>query len=221
MHLILLLMSAILAAAGVAMLRYAVPMEDVAGAALFTSGVVAIVGALTLAGLAAAVRSLGQIAERLHIQPLPVPPVAAVEREDPAPRPARTAPPAPSAARPSLFGWLGGGSSSTPARTAPAAPSSKPEAQPATPPPVDLAPLTRIPDVTPPPPPPQQQQVRAPLKPAPGPNSAATTVYRSGVIDGMAYSLFMDGSIEAELPTGRVKFATIDELQNYLVSKKS
>jgi len=221
MHLILLLMSAILAAAGVAMLRYAVPMEDVAGAALFTSGVVAIVGALTLAGLAVAVRSLGQIAERLHIQPLPVPPVASVEREDPAPRPARTAPAAPSAARSSLFGWLGGGSSPTATRTAPAAPAVKAEVQPATPPPVDLAPLTRIPDVTPPPPPPQQQQVRAPLKPAPSPNSAATTVYRSGVIDGMAYSLFMDGSIEAELPTGRVKFATIDELQNYLVSKKS
>ena len=224
MHLILLLMSAILAAAGVAMLRYAVPMEDVAGAALFTSGVVAIVGALTLAGLAVAVRSLGQIAERLHIQPLPVPPVAAVEREDPAPRPARTAPPAPQAARSSLFGWLGGGSAPAPTRTVPAAPSVKAEPQPAAPPPIDLAPLTRIPDVTPPPPPsppPPQQQLRAPLKPAPSANSAATTVYRSGVIDGMAYSLFMDGSIEAELPTGRVKFATIDELQNYLVSKKS
>ena len=41
MHLILLLIGAVLAAAGVAMLRYAVPVEDVAGAALFTSGVVA------------------------------------------------------------------------------------------------------------------------------------------------------------------------------------
>src|SRR5205085_3244200 len=121
MQRIRLLMSAILAADGVAMLRYAVPMEDVAGAALFTSGVVAIVGALILAGLAAAVRSLGQIAERLHIQPLPVPPVAAIEREDPAPRAARTATAAPSAARGSLLGWLGGGRSSTPARAVPTA----------------------------------------------------------------------------------------------------
>jgi hypothetical protein len=55
---------------------------------------------------------------------------------------------------------------------------------------------------------------------APPENAASATVYRSGVIDGMAYSLFMDGSIEAELPTGRVKFATIDELQQYLVSRK-
>jgi len=214
MHLILLLMSAILAAAGVAMLRYAVPVEDVAGAALFTSGVVAIVGALILAGLAAAVRNLGQIAERLHIQPLPVPPVAAVEREDPAPRPVRTAPPAQGAARSSLLGWLGRGSAPEPVRATSAAPSLKPEAQPAAPPPVDLAPLTRIPEVPPPP-------LRAPPRPAAAPNSPATTVYRSGVIDGMAYSLFMDGSIEAELPTGRVKFATIDELQKYLVSRKA
>jgi hypothetical protein len=214
MHLILLLMSAVLAAAGVAMLRYAVPVEDVAGAALFTSGVVAIVGALILAGLAAAVRNLGQIAERLHIQPLPVPPVAAVEREDPAPRPVRTAPPAQGAARSSLLGWLGRGSAPEPVRATPAAPSLKPEAQPAAPPPVDLAPLTRIPEVPPPP-------LRAPPRPAAAPNSPATTVYRSGVIDGMAYSLFMDGSIEAELPTGRVKFATIDELQKYLLSRKS
>jgi hypothetical protein len=50
--------------------------------------------------------------------------------------------------------------------------------------------------------------------------TASTTVYRSGVIDGMAYSLFMDGSIEAELPDGRVKFGTIDELQKYLMSRR-
>ena len=89
--------------------------------------------------------------------------------------------------------------------------------QPATQPPADLAPLTRIPDVSPPPPPPPP--LRTPPKPAPV-NTPATTVYRSGVIDGMAYSLFMDGSIEAELPDGRVKFGTIDELQKYLMSRR-
>ena len=56
-------------------------------------------------------------------------------------------------------------------------------------------------------------------RPATKPNGAPeTTVYKSGVIDGMAYSLFMDGSIEAELPQGRVKFASIDELQKYLTT---
>jgi hypothetical protein len=60
----------------------------------------------------------------------------------------------------------------------------------------------------------------APRSGAPQNGTAATTVYRSGVIDGMAYSLFMDGSIEAELPTGKVRFGTIDELQKYLVSRR-
>ena len=52
------------------------------------------------------------------------------------------------------------------------------------------------------------------------PNGAANTVYRSGVIDGMAYTLFMDGSIQAELPHGMVKFASVDELQKYLLEKR-
>ena len=216
MHLLLLLLAAVLAAAGAAMLRYAVPVEDVAGAALFTSGVMAVVGALILAALAAAVRSLARIAERLNIQPLPLPPVAAVGREDPAPRPVRTAPPAPSAARSSLLGWLSRGAPApTPATRA--TPPLKGEAEPAAPP-VDLAPLARLPEPAPaaPVPPPAVRPA-----PKPGPSGPAATVYRSGVIDGMAYSLFMDGSIEAELPTGKVRFATIDELQDYLVSKRA
>ena len=45
--------------------------------------------------------------------------------------------------------------------------------------------------------------VRPPARPAAAPNGTpANTVYRSGVIDGMAYTLFMDGSIQAELPQG-------------------
>ena len=36
----------------------------------------------------------------------------------------------------------------------------------------------------------------------------------------MAYTLFMDGSIEAELPQGTVKFTTIDELQKYLLGNR-
>ena len=46
------------------------------------------------------------------------------------------------------------------------------------------------------------------------------TVYKSGVIDGMAYTLFMDGAIEAELPQGRVRFASVDELQRYLTTRE-
>jgi hypothetical protein len=61
----------------------------------------------------------------------------------------------------------------------------------------------------------------APPRPArPAANgSPETTVYKSGVIDDMAYTLFMDGSIEAELPQGKVKFASVDELQKYLTTR--
>lgn len=41
-------------------------------------------------------------------------------------------------------------------------------------------------------------------------------VLKSGVVDGMAYTLYVDGSIEAQLPLGTLRFASIDELRNYL-----
>lgn len=42
------------------------------------------------------------------------------------------------------------------------------------------------------------------------------TVLKSGVVDGMAYSLFSDGSIEAQMPEGMMRFASIDELRAHL-----
>jgi hypothetical protein len=42
------------------------------------------------------------------------------------------------------------------------------------------------------------------------------TILKSGVIEGMAYTLYSDGSIEAELPQGVMRFATIEELRNHL-----
>ena len=38
----------------------------------------------------------------------------------------------------------------------------------------------------------------------------AVTVLKSGVVDGMAYSLYSDGSIEAQMPEGMMRFASID-----------
>lgn len=219
MHLVLLVVGAMMAVAGALLVRSAVPIEDVAQAAWVTGGIVAIVGGIIVAALAAAVRNLGRIAERLDIQPLPLAPVAAVGREDPAPRAVR--PPAPPAG-PSLLGWLGGRS------PAPVVHGKAPPAA-AEPAPVDLGPLAQIPEPSRAPPPPPVPAVRplprsatSPAAPQNGsPTSASAAVYRSGVIDGMAYTLFMDGSIAAELPQGRVKFATIDELQAYLTGKES
>jgi hypothetical protein len=46
------------------------------------------------------------------------------------------------------------------------------------------------------------------------PRSAA--ILKSGVVDGMGYTLYVDGSIEAELPQGTLRFASINELRSHL-----
>jgi hypothetical protein len=59
----------------------------------------------------------------------------------------------------------------------------------------------------------------APERPAPTARSeepAPVTVLKSGVVDGMAYSLYSDGSIEAQMPEGMMRFASIDELRSHL-----
>ena len=54
-------------------------------------------------------------------------------------------------------------------------------------------------------------------KPASKPASErGPTILKSGVIDGMPYTLYADGSIEAALPQGTVKFASVDELRAHL-----
>jgi hypothetical protein len=50
--------------------------------------------------------------------------------------------------------------------------------------------------------------------------TAASSILKSGVIDGMVYTLYTDGSIEAELPQGTLKFVSIDELRDYLLNKE-
>ena len=45
---------------------------------------------------------------------------------------------------------------------------------------------------------------------------SAASIIKSGVVDGMAYSLFSDGSIEAQMPEGMMRFGTIEELRAHL-----
>jgi len=52
--------------------------------------------------------------------------------------------------------------------------------------------------------------------PARNEEQPAVTVLKSGVVDGMAYSLYSDGSIEAQMPEGMMRFASIDELRAHL-----
>jgi hypothetical protein len=65
------------------------------------------------------------------------------------------------------------------------------------------------------------EAVRPAPAPPPPPEPDEVQIFKSGVIDGMAYTLYTDGSIEAELPQGTVKFASIDELRAYLTARES
>lgn len=47
----------------------------------------------------------------------------------------------------------------------------------------------------------------------------AVSVLKSGVIEGMAYTLYSDGSIEADLPQGMVRFPSIDALRRHLAGQ--
>jgi hypothetical protein len=64
--------------------------------------------------------------------------------------------------------------------------------------------------------------VRAPVTAAPKrmepeiQKPRAVAILKSGVVDGMGYTLYVDGSIEAELPQGTLRFASINELRSHL-----
>jgi hypothetical protein len=53
---------------------------------------------------------------------------------------------------------------------------------------------------------------------ASNPESAAAgaSVLKSGVVNGMPYTLYSDGSIEAQLPEGTLRFGSITELRNHI-----
>jgi len=50
------------------------------------------------------------------------------------------------------------------------------------------------------------------------PEASAATILKSGVVDGMAYTLYTDGSIEAKLPEGTIKFGSVAELRAHIES---
>jgi hypothetical protein len=47
-------------------------------------------------------------------------------------------------------------------------------------------------------------------------DTSAATVVKSGTVDGMSYSLYSDGSIEAQMPEGMMRFASIEELRTHI-----
>jgi hypothetical protein len=63
----------------------------------------------------------------------------------------------------------------------------------------------------------REPAIEVPAEPAAGGGRPeAVSVLKSGVVDGMAYTLYTDGSIEAELAQGVVRFGSIEELRNHL-----
>lgn len=73
------------------------------------------------------------------------------------------------------------------------------------------------PEVAAPPPPIEPAPEPAPTAPEPVSEvSRNVAILKSGVVDGMGYTLYVDGSIEAELPQGTLRFASINELRQHL-----
>jgi hypothetical protein len=71
--------------------------------------------------------------------------------------------------------------------------------------------MERHADVAPPP-------VARRAEPAAAPEPRTAAILKSGVVDGMAYTLYADGSIEAKLPHGTVRFGSIAELRAHIES---
>jgi hypothetical protein len=87
----------------------------------------------------------------------------------------------------------------------PKPPRSRTEAQPA-PAPVAEAPVAQAAEPAPSAPPPA----------APTQTSAGLSILKSGVVEGMTYTLYSDGSIEAQLPGGTLRFRSITDLRSHI-----
>jgi hypothetical protein len=71
---------------------------------------------------------------------------------------------------------------------------------------------------------PMAEQSVAPVEPVHAPPplpealaaSAPVSILKSGVVEGMAYTLYSDGSIEAQLPQGTLRFGSISALRSHI-----
>jgi hypothetical protein len=63
---------------------------------------------------------------------------------------------------------------------------------------------------------PQREAQASPPRRAEPEKPRAAAILKSGVVDGMGYTLYVDGSIEAELPQGTLRFASINELRSHI-----
>jgi hypothetical protein len=234
-------------ASGLFALVYSIPIKDFSfGNTLIVAGTVAACSGLILVAAAVVVRQLQRIAQRIEALSVPL---ARGEAAEPAlAMPSRMAPPAPeppSWPRPETMalGTVPADAAPEPVAPRSAPPSLVPEpvaapdagkgrrnllfvssrrererSRVASGDPVppgaysELKPPAAAPEA-----PVRQAAAAAPLPPSePVP---AAVVVKSGAVDGMAYSLYSDGSIEAQLPEGMMRFASISELRAHLERK--
>jgi hypothetical protein len=247
MHVVLLALGLVVIVAGLVVIGLGLQIDGGAfGNTLIVAGTIVAVGSLILSSLATAIRQLRRIAQALEARPFARTPEA---EADEAPREAPRVPPplrAP-AVEPAVAAdaEVRIEPMIEPLPEAPRAPAPEPvqeviEPAPAVPP-EEPAPLAPKPE-------PErtfdavwsgglERPAREPeaavaaanvavaevVRPEPlsaPPEPDAVRIFKSGVIDGMAYTLYTDGSIEAELPQGTVKFASIDELRAYLTARE-
>ena len=243
MHVVLLALGLAISVAGIALIGFGAFNAADLGNTLLIAGTIAIVGSLILIGLSTAIRQLRRIAQALETRQLPREPEAAEAAPPPSlrvPLPEPRVEPEPERIEPKI----------EPAVAAVPEPPPVPEAAPqAVPEPVAAKPeepaaeAAPAPPPAPPPSPPKPERVfdriwsgepavaveaavvevaRPPEPPPPArvAEPEPVRIFKSGVIDGMAYTLYTDGSIEAELAQGTVKFASIDELRAYLAARE-
>lgn len=67
---------------------------------------------------------------------------------------------------------------------------------------------------------PRMERSSATRLPEPG-HEGRVEVLKSGTVDGMSYTLYSDGSIDAEFPDGKLRFASIDDLRQHLEERGS
>jgi len=60
--------------------------------------------------------------------------------------------------------------------------------------------------------------VREPAEVSSPEEALGPAILKSGIVDGMPYTLYADGSIEAKLPQGTVRFGSISELRGHIES---
>jgi len=244
MHVILLALGLIMALAGLVLVAFGIATSAGAfGQTLIVVGATAFVGGLILIGLGSAIRQLRRIAQALEARPLPR--ALGLEPPEPAAAPPDAQVPfiAPlGAARTRAgFGPEAPASPLEPAiemphaadrdRSPPPEPSPQetPQAvaseRPAEKPPRLPGPQT-MPEAS------AEKNLEtswSAIEAEPADKAEAAwapavadevQIFKSGVIDGMAYTLYTDGSIEAELAQGTVKFSSIDELRAYLATRE-